>query len=148
MENTKKNIFKSNEVMMLFVLIVVIAIFTILNKNYLTYANMSNILMAASTIGLLAIGETFLIIAGHVDLSCANIAAMFAVITAIMINAGVPWLLTIVIVVACSTVAGLVNSCLVNVFGLQPFIATLAMSNVFSGVAYLACSGKIRRLTP
>ena len=52
MENTKKNIFKSNEVMMLFVLIVVIAIFTILNKNYLTYANMSNILMAASTIGL------------------------------------------------------------------------------------------------
>ena len=60
MENTKKNIFKSNEVMMLFVLIVVIAIFTILNKNYLTYANMSNILMAASTIGLLAIGETFL----------------------------------------------------------------------------------------
>lgn len=142
MENRKKNIFKSNEVMMLFVLIVVIAIFSILNKNYLTYANMSNILMAASTIGLLAIGETFLIIAGHVDLSCANIAAMFAVITAIMINAGVPWLLTIVIVVACSTVAGLVNSCLVNVFGLQPFIATLAMSNVFSGVAYLACSGK------
>ena len=80
MENGKKktNIFKSNEIMMLIVLILVIVIFTVMNLNYLTYTNMSNILMAASTIGLLAIGETFLIIAGHIDLSCANIAAMLA----------------------------------------------------------------------
>ncbi len=143
MDKKKKNSFKSNEIiMMLFVLALVIFIFTVLNENYLTYANMSNILMAASTVGLLAIGETFLIIAGHVDLSCANIAAMFAVITAIMINGGISWPLTIVIVVACSTIAGLLNSCLVNVFELQPFIATLATSNVFMGAAYLACSGK------
>ena len=138
----KKSLFKSNEIMMLIVLVFVVAVFAILNRNYLTYTNMSNILMAASTIGLLAIGETFLIIAGHVDLSCANIAAMFAVISALMINAGVPWLLTIIIVVISSSIAGLMNACLVNVFGLQPFIATLAMSNVFSGVAYLVCSGK------
>lgn len=144
MENGKKktNIFKSNEIMMLIVLILVIVIFTVMNLNYLTYTNMSNILMAASTIGLLAIGETFLIIAGHIDLSCANIAAMFAVITAMLINGGVPWPVVIILVVAVSSVAGLINSCLVNVFGLQPFIATLAMSNVFSGVAYLLCSGK------
>ncbi len=142
-DGKKKNNFKSNEmIMMVFVLVLVILIFTVLNKNYFTYANMSNILMAASTIGLLAIGETFLIIAGHVDLSCANIAAMSAVITAILINGGMSWPLAIVLVAAGSTIAGLLNSCLVNVFELQPFIATLATSNVFMGVAYLACSGK------
>lgn len=75
-------------------------------------------------------------------MSCAGIAAMFAVITAMMINGGVPWLLAIIIIIVVSPIAGLINSCLVNVFGLQPFIATLAMANVFSGAAYLLCDGR------
>lgn len=144
MENNKKkiNIFKSNEILMLIVLVVIIAFFGILNRNYLTYNNFSNILMAASTIGLLAIGQTFLIIAGHIDLSCASFAAMIAVITALLVNAGIPWLLVIIMVLVGSILGGLINSCLVNIFGLQPFIATLAMSYVYSGSAYLLCSGK------
>ena len=63
MENnkTKKkvNIFQSNEILMLIVLAIVIAIFTGLNKNFFSITNFTNILMAASTIGLLAIGETY-----------------------------------------------------------------------------------------
>ena len=98
------SLFKSNEVMMLIVLILVIAFFTVMNRNYLTYTNMTNILMAASTIGLLAIGETFLIIAGHIDLSSAHIASLFGVMTALLINTGLPWPLAIVIVVICSSV--------------------------------------------
>ncbi len=144
MENSKRkvNLFKSNEIMMLIVLVCVIVIFTILNPSYFSSGNMSNILMAASTIGLLAIGETYLIIAGHIDLSCATIASVCSVISAMMINAGIPWLLVIILVVIGSAVAGLANSCLVNVFKLQPFIATLAMSNVLSGVAFLLCNGR------
>ena len=53
-----------------------------------------------------------------------------------------PWPLAMIIVVVVSSVVGLANSCLVNIFGLQPFIATLAMSQVCEGVAYLICSGK------
>jgi ribose transport system permease protein len=136
------SLFKSNEIMMLIVLIVVIAIFSIMNRNYLTYNNMTNILVAASTIGMLAIGETFLIIAGHIDLSSAHIVSLFGVMTALLINGGMPWPLAMIIVVVVSSVVGLANSCLVNVFGLQPFIATLAMSQVCEGVAYLICSGK------
>ena len=85
------SLFKSNEIMMLIVLIVVIAIFSIMNGNYLTYNNMTNILVAASTIGMLAIGETFLIIAGHIDLSSAHIVSLFGVMTALLINGGMPW---------------------------------------------------------
>lgn len=136
------SLFKSNEIMMLIVLIVVIAIFSIMNGNYLTYNNMTNILVAASMIGMLAIGETFLIIAGHIDLSSAHIVSLFGVMTALLINGGMPWPLAMIIVVVVSSVVGLANSCLVNIFGLQPFIATLAMSQVCEGVAYLICSGK------
>lgn len=137
-----KGLFKSNEVVMLLVLAAVIAFFTIMNRNYLTYTNMTNILLAASTIGLLAIGESFLIIAGHIDLSSAHIAAVFGVWTALLINGGVPWPVAIVIVVVASSVVGIANSCLVNIFGLQPFIATLAMSSVCQGFAFLICDGK------
>jgi ribose transport system permease protein len=137
-----KSLFQSNEIMMLIVLVLVIAFFTIMNKNYLSYPNMANILLAASTIGLLAIGETYLIIAGHIDLSNAHVAALFGVWAALLINAGVPWPLVAIIVVGSSAVVGLANSCLVNIFGLQPFIATLAVSSVCSGLAFIICGGK------
>lgn len=137
-----KNVFKSNEIMMLAVLVLVIAFFSIMNQHYLSYTNMTNILLAASTIGLLAIGETYLIIAGHIDLSSAHIAALFGVWAALLINSGVPWFLTILIVVLCSSIIGVINSGLVNIFGLQPFIATLAMSSVCQGFAFLICEGK------
>lgn len=138
----KRSLFKSNEAMMLVVLALVILFFSIMNKNYFSYTNMTNILMAASTIGMLAIGETFLIIAGHIDLSSAHIAAFCGVWTALLINGGIPWPLAALIVVAVSSVIGIVNSCLVNIFGLQPFIATLAVSSVCQGGAFLICSGK------
>ena len=145
MENEKKSkasFLKSNIFIMLIVLVAVIVFFTIMKQEYFTIRNFTNILQAASTIGLLAIGETYLIIAGHIDLSCANIASLFAVIAAMMITSGIPWGLVMIIVLVCSILAGLANACLVNVFRLQPFIATLAMSNVFSGMAYLLCDGK------
>ena len=147
MENTKTekkkiNIFQSNEILMVIVLLIVIAIFAVMNKNYLSAANFTNILMAASTIGLLAIGETFLIIAGHIDLASAHTASLFGVMAALLVNNNMPWGLALIISVLCGAIVGLCNSILVNVFELQPFIATLAMSQVCQGAAYLICDGK------
>ena len=137
-----KNIFKSNTLIMFVILVLVILFFSIMNNNYFSYSNMTNILLAASTVGLLAIGQTYLIIAGHIDLSCGHIAAVGGVLVALLINNGVPWLLAIVIVIIASSIIGFINSALVNIFGLQPFIATLAMSSVCQGAAYLICDGK------
>ncbi|ADK82182.1 ABC transporter permease [Sediminispirochaeta smaragdinae] len=137
-----KYLMQSNEIMMLIVLLLVISFFTFMNRNYLSYFNMTNILLAASTVGLLAIGETCLIIAGHIDLASASVAALFGTWVAILINAGVPWPIASLVVVVASVSVGLVNSCLVNIFGLQPFIATLAISSVCSGLAFIICKGK------
>ncbi len=144
MKKTKKkfSLFNSNELMMLFVLIIEIIVFTIMNKNFFSYQNMTNILLAASTVGLLAIGEVYLIIAGGIDLASAHTAAVFGVLVAILINKGIPWVLAVILTVACSVVVGVCNAVLVNVFELAPFIATLAMSNVCNGVAFLIADGK------
>lgn len=140
--NKKNNIFQSNEVVMLIVLVLVIAVFTILNKNYFSVTNFTNILMAASTIGLLAIGETYLIIAGHIDLASAHTAALFGVMMSLLVNRNIPWGLAMILVLCCSMIVGLANSVLVNIFELQPFIATLAVSQVCHGAAFLICEGK------
>ena len=138
-----KDIFKSNSVMMLLVLVVVIAFFTSLNPNYFSYQNLVvNILHAASIVGLLAISQTYLIIAGHIDLSCGTAAALCGVMMASFMQSGLPWPVAVIIVLAVSICIGLVNAGLVNIFNLQPFIATLAMASVCQGFAYIICDGR------
>jgi ribose transport system permease protein len=136
------NLFKSNNLTLLMVLILVVAVFSFLNRKYFSYENALNIFYAASIVGLLAIGETLLIIGGHIDLSSAAAAALCGVLVAILIKAGVFWPLSIVIVLMVGMVIGLFNSALVNIFKLQPFIATLATASVCEGFGYIICNGR------
>lgn len=58
----------------------VFALFTALNKNFLTWRNIVNILVASSLVGMVAIGHTYLIIAGQNDLSPGSVAAFSGVL--------------------------------------------------------------------
>ena len=61
---------------------------------------MMNILVAASLTGLVAIGESYLIIAGLVDLSAGSVAAFASVLTAVLLSKGVNLPITIIVVLA------------------------------------------------
>jgi ribose transport system permease protein len=137
-----KVLFRSNVFTLLIVMIFVLMVFSFLNKNYFTGDNAINILTAASIVGLLAIGQTYLIIAGHIDLSSGSAAAFAGVFAAIFVKSGMPWPLAMMIVVAVCLGVGLLNSLLVNIFDLQPFIATLATASVFEGLGYIICDGR------
>ena len=135
-------ILKSNTVILFFILIVVIAVFSLINHNYFSLQNATNILYSATTVGLLAIGETFLIIGGHIDLSNSALAALAGVIMAMLIQGdnGMAWPVALVILIG--AVVGLVNSALANIFNIQPFIATLAVASICEGVGYLLSDGR------
>ncbi|MDR0518940.1 MAG: ABC transporter permease [Clostridiales Family XIII bacterium] len=145
-KNSRTNIgsiIRSNTVVMLFVLAGVIVIFTAINPSFLTTQNIINILNASVIIGLLSIGQTFLIIAGHIDLSCGSIAALSGAIMAyIMRETGIAWPTAFLLAFLFAVLVGIINAVLVNVFELQPFIATLAMMSVCKGATYLLCEGK------
>lgn len=145
-KNTKsfnlKRLLTSNNMTLLLVFVLVVLVFSLINPKYFTLANAMNVLYAASIIGLLAIGETFLIIGGHIDLSSGASAALCGVMAALLIKAGIPWPLTMLIVLFLGAVVAALNAVLVNVFALQPFIATLATASVCEGVGYLICDGK------
>ena len=147
MENKKKlklseMLLKSNSAILLLILIVVVIVFSVLNGNYFSTQNATNIFYLATTVGLLAIGETFLIIGGHIDLSNSALAAMSGVMVALLIKSGMPWPLAMLLVLLVGAVVGLINSTLANVFSIQPFIATLAVASICEGVGYIISDGR------
>ena len=140
-KKTKTNFgIPNDKIGLIIALIILIAVFTIFNNNYLGYANMMDILVAAST-GLVAIGESYLIIAGLVDLSAGSVAAFASVLTAVLLSKGVNLTITIIIVLASGTLVGLINGFAFNKIKLEPFIATLATMSIVRGFAYIICGG-------
>lgn len=127
---------------MLVAIVVVFALFTGLNRNFLSMANIVNILVAASLVGLVAIGHTYLIIAAQNDLSPGSLAAFSGVLAALLAELHVPLVGVIVITIISGALVGVFNAFMVNKIRLDPFIATLVTQSVIRGFAYIICGGK------
>ena len=123
-------------------IIIVVAIFTSLNGNYFSWTNFVNILVAASLIGLVAIGHTYLIIAGQNDLSPGSVAAFTGVLCATLVSMGLPFLAAVLVTLLAGAVVGIFNSWMVNKIKIEAFIATLVTQFVFRGFAYILCDGR------
>lgn len=144
MKNNKKNkIHISGDKLVLMAAIVAIfALFAVLNKNFLSTTNMINILIAASLVGLVAIGHTYLIIAGQNDLSPGSLAAFSGVVAALFVSKGLPFFAAVVLTIVCGVLVGCFNAFMVNRIHLEAFIATLVTQSIIRGFAYIICDGK------
>ena len=90
-------------------LFIIVVVFTVINKNYFSTQNLLNILTSASLTGLVAIGETYLIIAGLIDLSPGSIAAFSSVVAGLLLTMGVPSMLILPLVVLIGLLIGFLN---------------------------------------
>lgn len=129
---------KSSNLGIFIALIIMVIIFTILKSTYLSKANILNILISCSVVGLVTIGETFLMIAGQIDMSCGSVSAFSGVMIAVLLIAEWPMIPAILIVVAVGACIGLVNAFLVTKLNISFFIATLATQSIFR----IICGGK------
>lgn len=123
-------------------IIAVFALFTVLNKNFLTTTNIINILIAASLVGLVAIGHTYLIIAGQNDLSPGSLAAFSGVLAALLVSKGVSFGVAVLLTIVAGAIVGIFNAFMVNRIHLEAFIATLVTQSIIRGFAYIMCDGK------
>ncbi len=122
--------------------VVVFALFTALNRNYLSWTNFVNILVASSLVGLVAIGHTYLIIAGQNDLSPGSLAAFSGVLAALLVSQGMNLVVSFLITLAAGAMVGVFNAFMVNRIKLEAFIATLVTQSIVRGFAYILCNGK------
>ena len=124
-----------DKLVLLIALIGVFILFTILNKNFLSITNVVNILVAASLVGVVAIGHTYLIIAKQNDLSPGSLAALSGVVVALLLQAGLPIPVAILITLCVGAVVGLFNSWMVNFIKIEAFIATLVTQMIVRGAS-------------
>lgn len=144
MSNNKKKIklkIQGDKIVLLLAIVVITIIFTALNKNYLTVTNFVNILLATSLVGLVAIGHTYLIIAGLNDLSPGSLAAFAGVFAALLSSFGLPFFLVLIITMIVCGLVGVFNAWMVNRIKLESFIATLVTQSIMRGVAYIISGG-------
>ena len=127
---------------MVIVLLLVMAYFSYRSLRFATLDNATTILVAAAPFALVALGQTFVILTGGIDLSVGSIISVSAM-TASSVVVGHPdlvWLGLLAGVVV-GLVIGLINGILVSWIGVAPFVATLGTMTAGSGIAYAIGSG-------
>jgi ribose transport system permease protein len=127
---------------MAIVLILIVFMFTILSPRFATVSNGQTILELASVLALLAIGQTFVILTGGIDLSVGSVVALTGVVAAKIVQ-GNPDMFVPAVVggVGVGLICGLINGTLVARFRVPSFIVTLGMMTSASGLAYYISNG-------
>lgn len=133
-------------------LVVLVLIGMALNPNFLSYANITNVLARSAFIGIIAIGMTFVITAGGLDLSVGSMAAFVAGLSILVMNlltesmgGGMPVIaLGIALALFTGLAAGFVNGILITRAGIEAFILTLGTMGIYrSLVTWLADGGTL-----
>ncbi len=132
---------KRREFITFVALAIIFSIFSLLSENFITLFNVMGILRQASINAILAIGMTYVIISGGIDLSVGSTISLSGTVAALfMVSLGfgvVPGILAGVLV---GLLAGFINGMVITKAGVPPIIATLGMMTIESGVA-LALTG-------
>jgi len=117
------------------------AVLAVATPNFMTDKNISNLMRQGSMIAILAVGQTFVIITAGIDLSVGAVAGFTTVIIAMLLNAGVPVPLAIVITLMVGLGIGLFHGFGITQMGLPPFIITLATLTALRGIGLLMTNG-------
>ena len=135
----------------LIALVVLVVVFSLIESAFPTYNNLIILIKQTSLNGILAIGMTFVILTGGIDLSVGSIVGFTGIIAGLLINEGLQvadWVIfphtwmVLVISLAAGTGLGAISGFIITRFNVAPFIATLGMLMVARGLAGLINGGK------
>jgi ribose transport system permease protein len=123
-------------------LVVLCVVLWALTPHFLTVSNLLNVAQQTSINAIVAVGMTFVIISGGIDLSVGSIVALAGVVLGTLLQQGQPVVIAVMAAIAVGTACGLLNGALVSWGGLPPFIVTLGMMSVARGAALVFTEGR------
>ena len=135
----------------LIVLLILVIAMSVLSPYFLSVSNVLNILLATSTIGILAIGATLILSSNGLDLSVGSVLGFSGVVGAYLVAiVGLPWPFAIIGALAAGAFAGAINGFLVTRTRIPAFIVTLGMLGIARGFALIIApnGGAIYGLSP
>jgi len=124
------------------VLILMIGFFSLTTESFLTFNNLLNVIRQVSIMGIVAVGMTFVLLTGGLDLSVGALLAVSGVSTSVLIvNYNVNPLLGMAVGVLVTTVLGMITGLIIQRIDLPPMIVTLGMMTITRGLAYIITGG-------
>lgn len=132
---------------LLALLLVLWAILAFATPNFWSTNNISNLLRQGSMTAILAIGQTFVIITGGIDLSVGAIVGFTSVVAAMLLEAGFPIWAACLITLGIGVAIGLFHGFGIVRLGLPPFIITLATLTSLRGIGLLMTNGATISIT-
>jgi ribose transport system permease protein len=132
---------------LLWCVIIMFVFCCVYNQSFLSRINVAGLFVEISYMTFLAIGMTFVILTGGIDLSVGAVAGLSTVIVAYtmknayLVNDSVTILLAVFLALLCCTAIGFLNGAMVTFFDLPPLIVTLSVTWVAAGVANTLVKG-------
>lgn len=126
----------SLEFRMLCLALVLAVILSFLSPYFLTERNIFNILDQSVVIGIVAVGMTFVILTGGIDLSVGAVAGLTGIVLGLALQE-LPIVAAIPVAVLAGAGIGLVSGLLITIFGLAPFVVTLGIMSIARSLAYI-----------
>lgn len=131
--NKKKSI-GTQKLVAILALVLLYVFFAVFGSNFFQYSTFISILDSSYYIGFMAIGVTFVIITGGIDLSIGTVCICCSLIGGTLFKAGLPMALVLIITIAIGLLFGLANGLMVSIMGLPAFIATLGTMMITRGL--------------
>lgn len=122
-------------------LLLLCIIISVITPRFLTFTNITNVLTQVSVNAIIAIGMTFVILTGGIDLSVGSILAITGAIGAAIAKSGANVFTAVIASLAIGGLIGLFNGLVVSKGKIQAFIVTLAGMTIFRGVTYVYTNG-------
>jgi ribose/xylose/arabinose/galactoside ABC-type transport system permease subunit len=124
--------------------ILIVAAGTIVSDVFLSWTNIRNVFLQSAMLGVVALGMTFVILTGGIDLSVGSVLSFCSVVAAMMFNNGEGYPLPIVLLatLAIGALIGAINGSIIIWRQVAPFIVTLAMMGIALGAALTIADGK------
>jgi ribose/xylose/arabinose/galactoside ABC-type transport system permease subunit len=123
-------------------LLVLVTVLAILSPHFLTPGNLLTVLEQTAINAIIAVGMTFVIISAGIDLAVGSVLALSGIVLGLLLQAGVPVPVALLLTLAAGGLCGSVNGLLVSFGRLPPFIATLGMMSMARGAALLLTQGR------
>jgi ribose transport system permease protein len=121
---------------------IVLLVGSALSQHFMTSRNLISVLITASVVSILAVGQYLVIVTGGIDLSVGAVAAVSSVIVGLALQQGAPWPVALLLALLTAGLIGIFNGLMIVYGGITPFIVTLAMMSIARGVAYMLQTGR------
>ncbi len=139
-KNTKFRIAEGNLIVIVIVLMVILSFAT---KNFFTVNNLRNLVRQTSVNGIIALGMTFVIISGGIDLSVGSVVGVASIVVAKLLVAGMGVFPAIIIALLVCVLLGTLNGLIIHYGKVPPFIATLGMMQAARGIVMLLSNARM-----